>query len=102
MKLADLEPAFVRRLTDKRITFECYSRDDADGLLFLCPLCAELQVQPHLILLWRTSVPLTTRPKPGRWEFDGSGLDDLTIARDVILTSGCRARFRIDRGEIRF
>jgi hypothetical protein len=42
-------------------------------------------------------------PTPGRWDFQGTGLQDLTLvagSSSVLLTGGCRAHFFVRDGEI--
>lgn len=105
MKLADLDPRFIRRIDDTLFDF-VEEIDQADGLLFLCPACFGANGGPrgtHSIICWRPRVPLTTSPKRGRWEFEGSGLEDLTLvagSSSVLLTGGCRAHFFIRNGEV--
>lgn len=68
--------------------------DGAQGILFLCPLCAN-----HMVLCWFTNpsnaakVPDDADPRPGRWEASGTGLDDLTLTPSVNLdTPSARAQ----------
>lgn len=73
------------------------SLDEADGIIFLCPHCFAANsgsVGTHSVICWRAGrVPDSLDPKPGRWNFGGSGLDDLTFvppgAVSVQLNGGC-------------
>ncbi len=107
MKLTDLAPQFIRRLDDDRSEYvRCI--DEADGLVFLCPLCFvenhRERAGVHSVKCWAPSVPQTTFPRPGRWSMQGTGYGDLTLVANsssVWLMSGCRAHFFIEHGEIR-
>lgn len=80
--------------------------EDADGVLFLCPRCFKANggsVGTHAVLCWRPRVPADVDPKPGRWEFQGTGLDDLTLvagSSSILLLGGCGAHFFIRGGAI--
>lgn len=75
-------------------------------MLFLCPKCFAANggnVGTHSCICWRPCVPQTEDPKPGRWEFEGSGLSDLTLvagSSSVLLQGGCDAHFFVRAGEI--
>src|SRR5574342_554084 len=81
MRLTELEPSFLKRLDDK--TFRRNTPfAEADGIIFLCPKCFVANKGPigtHSVICWRPHVPQTTTPVPGRWEFQGTGFDDLTL-----------------------
>jgi hypothetical protein len=106
MRLSDLEPRFVKRIDDRSYQTDGVAFEEADGVLFLCPKCfAENggSQGTHSILCWRPRVPQTVSPKPGRWEFQGAGVGDLTLvagSSSVLLTSGCHAHFFIRNGNI--
>src|SRR5690349_17736877 len=81
--------------------------DQADGIELLCPKCFKANggsIGTHQIICWRPRVPANIAPKPGRWEFHGVGLGDLTLvagSSSVLLTGpGCQAHFFIRNGEI--
>ena len=109
MKLIDLEPEFttiaaengklVRRLDETDINV-------ADGIMFLCPKCFQQNSGPvgtHMVLCWRPRVSQEITPGPGRWEFEGTGFNDLTLvagSSSVLLQGGCQAHFFIRNGEI--
>lgn len=71
---------------------------DADALMFLCPKCfVEKGGRPgtHYVICNRPRVPQMPgrRVGPGRWEFQGSSLDDLSLvagSSSVKLDSGCQ------------
>jgi hypothetical protein len=80
---------------------------EADGIMFVCPKCFKENDSKrpgvHSIICWSPSVPQTTGPVPGRWKMSGTGYDDLSLtaqSSSVLLTSGCRAHFFINNGEI--
>lgn len=86
MRLVALEAEFVSFMPDGvgRVS----SLEDADGVMFLCPLC-----RTHEVLCWfrdRPFVPPDATPGPGRWTATGSGLSDLTLSPSVHLTHGCQ------------
>jgi hypothetical protein len=75
--------------------------EDAQGVMFLCPLCWRTNNGPrgtHMVLCWdgERGVPADAFPFPGRWKMVGTGLHDLTLdaspgkTRSVLLTAGCR------------
>jgi hypothetical protein len=82
------------------------SLEDADGVLFLCPKYFHANggaVGSHSIICWRPRVPADVMPGPGRWEFFGAGVDDLTLlagSSSIQLHAGCAAHFWIEKGEI--
>lgn len=106
MKLTELEPTFLKILSDQ--TYRMI--DDvglADGIEFLCPVCFKKnggKVGTHAIICWRPHVPQSVPPTPGRWEFQGSGYNNLTLfagSSSILLTSAeCKAHFHITNGEI--
>lgn len=105
MKLADLEPQFLKlEVPDGWLHVD--SIDEADGVLFVCPKCFATQGRPgsHSVLCWRPRVSQDHDPKPGRWEFEGTGYHDLTLvagSSSVLLTGpGCGAHFYVRNGQI--
>lgn len=116
MRLRDLVDAddcfgFIRRsIEDGREVWHVVDRiDDADGVEFLCPKCFEAnsgRVGTHAVVCWRPRVPPDIAPKPGRWEFQGTSLDDLTLvagSSSVLLPGdggGCGAHFFVRNGAI--
>ena len=110
MTLVDLEPQFLKLKTlDVDTGAQIVDRlEDADGIWFSCPKCTQdlgTRVGAHSVICWRPRVPQTITPKPGRWEFSGTGMADLTLragSSSILLTSGCRAHFYVEAGNIRF
>lgn len=108
MKLLDLEPRFLKRTPKDGQEIHTYVEtvEEADGVLFLCPLCFQTNngsIGTHSVLCWRPNVPKEINPSPGRWDFQGSGYHDLTLvagSSSILLTSGCKAHFFVSRGEI--
>jgi len=110
VKLSDLNPEFIRYTGER--TF--YVGDppnvqfaEADGIMFLCPTCFEKNGGPsgtHRVICNRPRVPQSEyRAGPGRWEFDGTGFDDLTLvagSSSIALQGGCGAHFFVRGGEI--
>lgn len=123
MKLAELDPQFLRREirpchegapgcnvvsphTDHEWHVYVDAIAEADGIMFACPVCLQANGGPagtHYVICWRPRVPADVAPKPGRWEFEGKGLDDLTLvagSSSILLRGGCNAHFWIRNGEI--
>ena len=86
MRLADLEPTFVKHTSDESFTrLLGVSFADASGVLFVCPTCkAE---QSHSVLVWfrDRGVPDAMTPGPGRWVASGTCLDDLTLQPSIAI-----------------
>jgi hypothetical protein len=122
MKLADLEPRFIR-ITDPGWSQEVDTIQEAQGVIFLCPACwLESRKDPvqqklaimvnhgvHSIKCWSSSrgVPDDALPGPGRWTLEGTGLDDLTLgcepgkSRSILLqTAPCHAHFFVTNGDV--
>lgn len=105
MKLADLEPQFLRA-TSPAIHHYVDTIAEADGVSFLCPKCFVANggpVRTHQTLCWRPKVSQDFSPKPGRWEFHGTGYADLTLvagSSSILLTGGCNAHFYVRNGAI--
>lgn len=106
MRLADLEPEFLKRVTEDRSTLDV-TIAEADGIVFVCPKCfaANGNQRPgvHSIICWRPRVPADVTPGPGRWEFIGTCLDDLSLvagSSSVLLMGGCNAHFFVRNGAI--
>lgn len=106
MKLIELEPHFLKLKTPTS-WMRVDSIEEADGVLFLCPKCFQQDpvgpIGTHSIICWRPRVSQDVSPKPGRWEFTGTGYADLSLvagSSSVLLTSGCRAHFFVRAGRI--
>ena len=108
MKLQELSPKWLR--ISKRATRWRYKTVDsiaeADGIMFLCPVCFVANRGSrgtHVVICWRPQVSQNETPRPGRWEFQGSGFADLTLvagSSSVQLKGGCNAHFFVRAGEI--
>lgn len=106
IKLTELYPQFLKRIDDNSFR-QVDVIDDADGILFKCPLCFENNnrsiVGVHSIICWQPHVPQTTTPIPGRWNLLGTGYDDLTLqagSSSILLTSGCQWHGFINNGVV--
>jgi hypothetical protein len=112
VKLADLEPHFLKILSEDTYQYAGVSFSEAQGVQFLCPVCFVTNggaIGTHFVLCWSRSrgTPEHFKPGPGRWKLDGTGLADLTLnadppatARSVRLSGGCNAHFCVTNGEI--
>lgn len=111
MTLLDLDPHWCKLSTTSswwcdREDGTLITMESADGILFLCPRCFQLNAArfadtpdlgcppghygTHSVLCWRPRVPQTITPKPGRWEFTGTDFTDLSLvagSSSVLLTS---------------
>lgn len=105
MKLRELEPQFLAREDDTHFRI-VDSIEEADGVDFLCLKCFVANGGPvgtHRVICWRPRVPQTTTPRPGRWEFQGTGLDDLTLvagSSSIRLPEGCEWHGYVRNGEV--
>lgn len=113
MRLRDLDGSFVGRavIVDGDVKeYELVATlAEAQGVRFLCPKChAALggAVGCHAVLCWfeDRGIPDTAKPKPGRWNPVGSGLDDLTFvpgrkSNSVLITEGCLWHGFVTNGE---
>ena len=105
MKLAELNPHFLKMIS---LTAWKVVRDinEADGVQFLCPVCFKNnggEKGTHTMICWTPKVPAEAEPGPGRWNFLGTGLEDLELkngSSSVQLNGGCNAHFWIRGGEI--
>ena len=106
MDLSALEPQFL--LLESPGSYQHVGTiAEADGVLFLCPVCFRSnggEVGTHSVICWAPKVPLTESPGPGRWRFSGTGYADLTLAPSISLPGddGCRAHFFVRNGQIVF
>lgn len=110
MRFLDLSPSFRCRAVEDghEVWIEVDRIEEADGVEFLCPKCFQANAGPvgtHAIMCWRPRVPSNVDPKPGRWEFSGTGLSDLTLSASSssILVTGdgsCGAHFYIRNGNV--
>ena len=110
MRLLDLDPSFLKIASEDYRTYQQVSTlAEADGIVFVCPQCVKkLGGRPgaHSIICWRPSVPQREGlTGPGRWQFEGNDLVDLTFvagSSSVLVGGGCQAHFWIRNGEIVF
>lgn len=95
VKLTELEPRFLK-ITSLTTMQDVESLGLADGVIFLCPKCFGTHggaVGTHSVICWRPHVGQEHTPIPGRWQFEGTGLHDLTLvagSSSVLLTSWCQ------------
>ncbi len=96
--LRELNACFIRYEGDTgTMHVEGVTMQDADGLMFLCPKCYVANkgpVRTHRVICNRPRVPqASNRVGPGRWEFKGTSLDDLSLvagSSSVKLEGGCQ------------
>lgn len=121
MKLRDLEARFIKRTvtevdptkfvdgmlspSGRRVQYATVQTLlEADGVMFKCPLCVNTK-HPHQVTCWFTGkVPDDADPKSGRWNPQGTGLDDLTFVpgkktQSVQLLGGCNWHGFVTNGE---
>jgi len=107
MKLLDLEPSFLKWTGDSNIYEWNVPMAEANGLWFLCPKCFKQnrgRVGTHGIVCWRPSVPQTMSPAPGRWDWQGTSLENLTLvagSSSIRLMGGCQWHGFVRNGEIK-
>ena len=96
MKLAELEPQFIRHKPDGWTDVATLA--EAQGVHFLCPLgCG------HIVLCWfrDRGVPDAETPGPGRWAASGAGFEDLTLSPSIHLTGpGCGWHGFVTAGQV--
>lgn len=109
MRLRDLDASFVGEVNGSS-SKQLSDVDGAQGIMFQCPKCAQgKEVQEkdgerfvigvHYVLCWFSNprnaekVPISLAPTPGRWQFEGNSIDDITFigpdAASVLLFGGC-------------
>lgn len=93
--LRALEAEFIRYEGDGIMRTDVQMQD-ADGVMFLCPKCFAANggsVGTHRVICNRPRVPQSPkRVGPGRWEFVGTSMDDLSLvagSSSVKLLGGC-------------
>lgn len=110
MPLELLEPKFLQCKDETKWQDLGSSEiEKADGVIFVCPKCysANDMKRPgvHSVVCWKPRVPQTVKPGPGRWDFKGTGMHDLTLvagSSSIHLTGpGCGAHFFIENGFVR-
>jgi hypothetical protein len=109
LRLLDLQPEWLALTSEREFRrLEAAGVDirQPDGIKFLCPKCFAANGGPkgtHAVICWRPSVPQTVPPRPGRWEFQGTGFADLSLvagSSSVLLKGGCNAHFFVRSGQI--
>ena len=101
MKLRDIEGRFLGHYSDAdgKVSFAYVDAlQDAQGVMFVCPKCLSenggKREGVHSVICWFAGrVPDSAQPGPGRWNPQGSGLDDLSFVGpgnvSVQLLGGC-------------
>lgn len=82
-KLSELDAVFVGKYDAAADSFhEGLPFTEAQGVMFLCPLC-----EGHQVLCWfkDRGVPDKAEPGPGRWTPTGTCIGDLTLSPSVNL-----------------
>ena len=80
--------------------------DEAHGIRYLCPQCYAQNGGPvgtHGIINMTPDIGQEFRPTPGRWNFVGTSLDDLSLvagSSSILITSECNAHYFITNGRI--
>lgn len=103
MRLSDLDAQFLKRNDSHHFQFVT-TIAEADGIEFLCPKCFVAnngKIGTHSVICWAPTVPQDTNPTPGRWELQGTSIDDLTLiagSSSIQLNGGCNAHFYVRNG----
>jgi hypothetical protein len=106
VRLSELDPALLQ--IDNEGTWKTdVEFEKSDGIIFLCPVCFKAnggRVGTHSVVCWKPHVPQERSPGPGRWNFLGTSLDNITLqagSSSVFLTTApCKAHFYIRDGEV--
>lgn len=109
MRLTELEAELIQYQTrdDGNYLVPVPLLNDAHGIKFLCPKCFDANkgnVGTHIVICWfKYKVADDVDPSPGRWNPQGTGIDDLTFvppgAVSVQLTGGCNWHGFVRNGE---
>jgi hypothetical protein len=125
MRLSQLEATFLRaeivvetwtrqnpdgsceEVTGPREHYLYTSLAEAEGVMFLCPLCFAANggsQGTHSVICWFVGkVPDDRTPKPGRWVPAGTSIEDLTFvgpdAASVLLIGGCNWHGFVKNGD---
>lgn len=120
MKLADLEPQFIRYETriewiefkqqPRHYWIDVASLSEGQGLQFLCPACFAKNSGPvgtHLVEVTFADRGATDEQgshgksgKPTRWNASGSSYADLTLTPSILIDGGCGWHGFVTAGEI--
>lgn len=99
IKLTDLDPSFIKIVpgSDGKKLRTDATFEDADGIMFGCPKCfrdnGNSMVGTHRVICWKPHVPKTVTPGPGRWDWQGTGLHDMTLvagSSSILFRDGCK------------
>ena len=111
MRFEDLEPVFLKLLSTPFGPVQTpVLRDEAQGVMFLCPQCYADANGPegvHQVICWGSSVINNSHLNgPGRWDMAGHGAGDMTLigasgSNSVEVHGGCHAHFFVERGDVR-
>lgn len=105
--LSALEPVLLK-INDPKNWQIVDSIAEADGVQFVCPKCmldANL-VRPgvHSVVCWKIGVSPEVLPGPGRWNLEGTDLEDLSLVAGSssvkLLGEGCGAHFFVRKGQV--
>jgi hypothetical protein len=106
MELTELEPQFIKRITNDHFQ-DVDNIKEADGVVFICPRCYAdnnfKKRKVHRVICWQPHIPQSMHPVPGRWKFLGTGYDDLTLvsgSSSIFIQEGCQAHFYIANGKV--
>lgn len=107
MRLNQLNPEFLKLVDGKTRTI-VPTLAEATGIMFLCPTCFQKnngEVGTHSMICWFNGrgVPNTESPGPGRWNSQGTGVEDLTFVgpgATSVLIEG-HTHFLIEHGEVK-
>lgn len=111
LTLRQLEGELIKVTTDGYKSATGLSLAEADGVFFLCPKCfaanGNSNVGTHGCICWfKGRVPDSQIPGPGRWNPQGTSIDDLSLVPpgmcSVQLNGGCNAHFNVTNGQISF
>lgn len=97
IQLTELQAHFERIIVPGKSYKRVTDIDNAQGIMFMCPKCFIKNSGPvgtHYIVCWFKGCGVSDdeHPKPGRWAFAGTGLDDLTLVPSINLPGddGCQ------------
>jgi hypothetical protein len=109
VRLAELEPQFLRVGAARGSLAKVDTLAAAQGIRFLCPSCFQRNggaAGTHQVLVWFADrdVPTEALPAP-RWEASGAGPGDLTLRPSIDLSQGapaggCRWHGHVTAGQL--
>ena len=96
--LSDLTPSFLR-FTEQKGVLRCHKDpDQAQGLVFQCPVCTEPK-HGVVCLLNEPGVPEAAKPE-GRWTLITRLLRNLTLLEQVSSRGECSFKGMITGGQV--